>query len=355
MAFKSSLILAPMLFAVACAGQTLGPEGDPTGPIEPSEPGSPEAIQQIAGEYEVTSVFDLRNSPDLPESVSDALGPLSGLADDPAGVIFDALEGTEVGDLLDSIPSALRGIVESQINDYIQEKLYEGVPVAGQIAEITDMVATLLTNFEVVSSLQVGTADDAGNATAEHSLTAIAYPQDGQRHVVAVPVIISALAVARDVSLNVNLDTNNINFGDHALELPLGDFAVIAFHAALESQFGITDLGAALGEMVDCDDLAADVGDIEVAGFTLVNEGQLARFCEQGLEKAAEQVDDQIRKLEMASLRFAGGDGTLSMESKADGLGSTQLDAIEGNWQSELGINNSGFAAPSSFKAVREN
>ncbi len=352
MAIKSSLILAPLLFSVACAGQAVGPEG-----ADPSDPGEPngEAITQIAGEYEVTSAFDLRNAPEMPQIISDALGPLSGLADDPAGALFDALEGTQIGDLLDSVPAVLRSVVEAQINDYIQDKLYEGVPVAGQIAEITDMVASLLTNFEVVSSLRVGTADEAGNANAQHSLTAIAYPQAGQRHVVAIPEIVSTLAVARDVSLNVDLDTSTVNFGAHALELPLGDFAVTAFHAALESQFGITDLGDALDDMINCDGLAANVGEIQVAGFTLVSESQLSGFCADGLDQVAAQVDVQIRRLETASLQFAGGDGSVDMETMSDGLGSTQMSAMDGSWSSELGINNGSFATPSSFKAVRKN
>mgnify|MGYP003651352874 CR=1 FL=1 len=352
MVLKSSLVLAPLLFAVACAGD-VGPEGP--GTEDPSNPGGPDAAAQIAGDYEVTSVFDLRNSPDMPAIVAGALGPLSGLADDPAGTLLDALEGTSVGDLLDSLPAAVRSIVENQINDYIQNQVYDGVPVVGQIADITDMVSSILTNFEVVSSLQVGSGDEAGNANAQHGLAAIAYPQGSDRIVVATPEIINALSIARDVSVNVNLDASSINFGDHTLELPLGDFAVTAFHSALESQFGIADLGDALSNMINCTGLAASVGDISVAGFTVVNESQLDGFCEQGLDLAAEQVDEQIRKLEYARLHFIGGDGTVNMESKSDDVGSSQVGAMNGDWQSELAINNAGFAAPSSFKAVRKN
>lgn len=354
MAIKSAFVLAPLLLAVACAADPSGPNG-PSDPNDPNDPNSPDAVAQIAGDYEVTSAFDLRNSEDMPAIIADALGPLSGLADDPAGTLLDALEGTQIGDLLDSVPAVLRAVVEDQINQYIQDKLYEGVPVAGQIADITDMVSTILTNFEVVTDLRVGTADEAGNANAEHSLVAVAYPQDGDRIVVNTPEVINALAIARDVSLHVNLDTNELNFGDHALELPLGDFAVTAFHAALESQFGISDLGDALSDMVNCGGLAANIGDIQVAGFTVVSQSQLTSFCEQGLDAAADQVDEQIRRLEMAQLHFMGGGGTFDMESKSDGLGSTQLGAMDGSWQSELGINDSGFSAPSTFKAVRKN
>jgi len=356
MAIKSSFFLAPLLLAAACSGE-VGPNGpsDSSDPNGPSDPNSPDAVAQVSGEYEVTSAFDLRNSPDVPQIVSDALGPLSSLADDPAGALLSALDGTSVGDLINSLPSAIRSIVENQINTYIQDKLYEGVPVAGQIADITDMVASIVTNFEVVSKLEVGTADAAGNANAQHSLAGIAYPMNGERQLVSTPDIINTLTVARDVSVNVDLGSGTINFGDHALQLPLGDFAVTAFHQGLESQFGITDLGAALNDMVDCNGLAANIGDVQIAGFTVVSESQLSGFCVQGLDQAAAQVDEQIRKLEMAQLHFTGGAGTVSMESKADGLGSTQVSAMDGSWQSELGINNAGFNVPSVFKAVRKN
>ncbi len=352
---SKSFILAPLLFAVACAGD-VGPQGPGSDdPSDPNNPDGPDAVAQISGEYEVTSAFDLRNSPDMPAIVAGALGPLSGLADDPAGTLLDALEGTSVGEVFDSLPSAVRSLVEDQINDYIQNQVYDGVPVVGQIADITDMVSSILTNFEVVTSLQVGNGDAAGNANAQHGLLAIAYPQDGNRVVVATPEIINALSIARDVSVNVNLDASTINFGDHTLELPLGDFAVTAFHSALEAQFGIGDLSVALSDMVNCTSLASSIGDISVAGFTVVDEAQLDDFCEQGLDLAAEQVDEQIRKLEFARLHFMGGDGIVDMESKVDDVGSSQVGTMSGDWQSELAINNAGFAAPSSFKAVRKN
>ncbi len=146
-----------------------------------------------------------------------------------------------------------------------------------------------------------------------------------------------------------------MNVGDHELELPLGDFAVTAFHSALESQLGIADLGQALSDMVDCEGLAANIGDVVVSGLTVLSVPQMVTPCEQGLDLAAERVDAQIQKLETAQLHFAGGEGTFHMESKADGLRATQLSAVDGNWQSALGINEGDFAAPSSFEAVRKN
>tara|TARA_R110002073_G_scaffold225022_11_gene385577 strand:+ start:15374 stop:16432 length:1059 start_codon:yes stop_codon:yes gene_type:complete len=348
MAFKTSLVLAPLLFAVACTGQVTatgenGPESDPVDP----------ATAQIAGQYEVTSTFDLSNSADMPQIISGALGPLGSLADDPAGALIQALEGTDFGDMIDDLPDGIRNTLINELNTFIEERLYQGVPIAGQVAEITDLVATILTDFEVISNLQVGTVNEAGDANAVHSIVALGYPLNGEREIVAIPEIISTLAIARDVSVNFDFQSSTMNVGDHQLQLPLGDFAVTAFHAALETQLGIADLGQALSDLVNCDGLAANIGDVVINGLTVISVPQMVTLCEQGMDLAADKLDEQIAKLETAQLHFAGGDGNFNMESKSDGLGSTELRSMDGNWQSELGINSGGFSAPSSFTAVR--
>ncbi len=345
MALKSSLLLAPLLFAVACSN-SMGPnDGTDTDPNEPDAP----PVSQIAGNYEVTSAYDLRLSPDLPAAVADALGPLSGLADNPAGTLIDVLKNSnsDIANLLDSLPGGLQQLAEAQINNYIQDKLFQDAPVAEQIVQYVDMIAEMLTNFEVITNLELGNADAAGNVNANHTLTAVAFPMDGARTVVPTPDILNTLSIARDVSVHVDLGARSMVFGDHAFQLPLGDFAVTAFHQALSSQFGVTDLGATLNEMIDCPGLAAQVGDICISGFCLVSEPQIADFCVQGLNKAADQLDEQIRKLEYAQLHMVGGEASLQMSSSS-------LGSFTGNWDAEFGINGGGFSLPSAFKATRK-
>lgn len=344
MSLKASFILAPMLFAVACASDPGAGPGidDPTDPNDPT----PE-VNLLQGSYEVTSKYDLSLSPDLPSAVADALGPLTSLSDNPAGALIDLLDGSgsQISDLLDQL-GPLRTVVEGQINNYIQDKLLEG-NAAGDITAYVDMLATMLTNFEVITDLSVGNADAAGNANGTHTLTAVAFEQDNMRVVVQSPDILNVLSVARDVSLNADFSTSSIAVGDHSFKLPLGDFAVTAFHAALQDKFGIADLGAKLNEVIDCDGLAAQIGEVELFGFVVLTQPQISEFCVDGLNKLPEELDKQIRKLEFAELHMVGGIGSIEVTSR--------VNSFKGDWDSEFGVNGSGFAIPATFEAVRTN
>ena len=209
------------------------------------------------------------------------------------------------------------------------------------------MLATMLTNFEVITDLSVGNADEAGNAIATHTLKALAFQRDGMRVVVQSPEILNVLSVARDVSLHADFGARTILLGDHAFTLPLGDFAVTAFYAALEQRFGITDLGAKLNELVDCSGLASKIGDVKLFGTVILTEEKLGEACVDGLNKLPEALDKQIRKLEFAELRMIGGEGTITL--------STKVTSFKGTWDAEFGVNGSGFAIPSTFEAVRSN
>ncbi len=343
MSLKTAFILAPMLLAVACASD---PGVGPNDPNDPNDPNNPE-VNLLQGEYEITSKFDLSQSPDLPSAVADALGPLTSLSDNPAGALIDLLDGSgsQISDLLDNL-GPLRSLVEAQINSYIQDKLLDGNS-AGEITEYVDMIATMLTNFEVITDLSVGNADEAGNASGTHTLKAVAFQQDGMRVEVKSPDILNVLSVARDVSLNADFGSSSILVGDHAFTLPLGEFAVTAFHTALEDKFGVTDLGAKLNEMVDCNGLAAKIGEIEIFNTVIATEAQLSEYCTEGLSKLPEELDKPIRKLEFAELHMVGGEGSIKVTSK--------VDSFTGAWDSEFGVNGSGFSVPSTFEAVRSN
>ena len=233
--------------------------------------------------------------------------------------------------------------MEAQINDYVKDQLADNN--LADIAEYIDMLATMLKNFEVITELDVGKTDSAGNANATHTLSAIAFQKDGARLVVNADIL-SSLSAARNVSVNADFGANTLDVGDHAFKLPLGEFAVAGFHLALEEKFGITDLGAALQEMVDCKGLATNIGDVEAFGFTVASESQIENFCNDGLEKLPAQLDAQIRKLEFAELHMIGGEGSLQMASKS-------VNAMKGTWSSEFGIKGNGFSLPSIFEAIR--
>jgi hypothetical protein len=146
---------------------------------------------------------------------------------------------------------------------------------------------------------------------------------------------------------NADFGAKSILVGDHAFTLPLGDFAVTAFHTALEQKFGITDLGAKLNEVIDCGGLATKIGDIELFGTVVLSEEKIADACVDGLNKLPDALDKQIRKLEFAELHMVGGEGSIEL--------STKVSSFKGDWDAEFGVNGSGFAMPATFEAVRSN
>lgn len=347
MAIKSALFLAPLALMVACASDVStgdGP-GSPNNPNDPTNPDSPTA--KIAGDYEVTSKFDLSNSPDIPSIVSDALGPLSGISDDPAGAILDIIKASAE---LDGVPDFIIDVLAQGMNKYIEGRLDS--KGAKELLEATEMITAMLTDFEVISTLTVGTADAANNANAEHSLKAIAFPKDGKRTVINTPDIVNTISIARDISVSVDIvgSKGTIDIGGHAFKLPLGDFAVQGYHTLLKERFGKDDLGDILGQAINCGDLAKEVGDIKLGEFVVLKEDKVGTLCEKGLEQVGAKLDDKIRDIEFAKLHWVGGEGTVSM-------GSSGISGMTGSWQTSLNINESdsedGFALPSKFEAKR--
>jgi hypothetical protein len=331
-----------MLFAVACASDVgPGPDGDPNDPNDPKNPDSKPTPTSIQGKYEVTSKYDLRNSPDIPDAVAQALGPLSNLENDPAGALISLLPENDVSEMLDN------GLAKGIINGIIRDQLFDANPAIGDVASYVDLAASIVTDFEVISELDIKKPNSAGNATATHTLTAISFDQDGQKIVVQASDILGSVASARNVSLQVDFNARKLDVGDHAFNLPRGEFAVDAYHTALEQKYGITDLGATLTSIIDCREVGQAVWD--AVGFTIgdvqvLSPSQVEGFCTTALTQLPKLIDQQIRNLKFAELRHTGGQASITVRSK-------EVKAIKGTWDSEIGFNGNGLSMPSEFQA----
>lgn len=354
MALKKTLLTTPLLFLLACSGDpSVGPgSGDDSSGGDDNITTS----TRVAGNYEVTSSYDLTTSSALPDVVSDVVLPLSNLSDNPTGTIIDLIKATDspAADLIDKIPPVLLGVLEATMNNLIEDKLFDGQPVVGEIAEYTDLVASIIMDFDVITELEVGTADDAGNANANHKLVGFAFERDEMRVVVEPPELLGTLAVARDVSVNVDLDGRSIDIGNHALELPLGDIAVYGLNAAIAATTDFEDLGDALGGVVNCPSIAAEIGPLCISSICVADEDQVSGLCEFGLDMVAAEVEKQIKKIDVAQLRMMGGQAKIVADSKSDTTGDSAVSAMNsGSWDTEFGISDKVLPLQSDFEARR--
>jgi hypothetical protein len=356
-------IALPLATLVACGN---GDGADPAGPADDDDT---DQMDPVAGRYAITSHFDLSTAEGTPARAQGAIAALAGLADDPAGTMFDLLEAADVpvlDQLLGAIPDALVDQVAGWINDHVVDRVYDGVPVTQQLAGLADDLATALTDFEVMSDLDLGTIDAAGAAGASHMLAAVAFQLDGARREVDTPAIVDQLSVASDVACQVSLasgddataGTGHIEIGDHAFHLPLGDFLVVALDQVMMEKYGVPDLRAALELMIDCAALADSVASrcvgIGPAEVCVGHQSEIEAVCDAGLDQVAERVEDQIARIDYAEIRLRAGRADLADEAEGDVLADGVIDRLApGSWTADLDVDGHALPTTATFTGVR--
>lgn len=337
---KSLALAITLLFlAVSCVGE-LGSGGDD---VEPEEQDT------VAGTYELTSSYDLSTSDALPGLLGDALGPLTGLRDDPGATILTILENTggAIGDLIGLLPSSLRAELEAEINDFVAAQIAGGA-AAGDIIMWVDQIADILTNFQVISHFEIGSVD-GGVANANHRLAAVGFVLDGQMQRIDTPEVIDTLTIARDVECQVS--GAEISIAEHAFHLPLGQLAVTGFNQVLQSTLGAADVGQALAMVIDCADVAASIGPLCIDVFC-IDESEIADVCSDGLAAVAAEIEGLIAEIDFAELRLSGGRAALEDAAKQDGFG--QIDRwAGGSWTTAFEIDGLVVPVEASFIAER--
>lgn len=348
---RRTMLALPFAALVACSGSGDGRGGQGQDQL-PDE-------DILSGQYAITSHFDLSSAEGTPERAKAAVSALTGLADDPAGTMFALLQAADLpvlGELLDSVPSVLVDQVAGFMNEYLVSRLYDGVPAAEVIANIADDVATALTDFEVASTFDLGAMDGEGVAGANHRLAAVAFQLGGARQEVDTPELIDTLTQANDVECSVTLDSGvdpgehggTIAIGEHAFNLPLGDFLIVALDQALEAQFGVGDLAEALGLVVDCAGMATYVGGQCLLGVCIGHEPEIEAVCLAGLDLVASKVEEQIVKIDYAALRLMAGEAALAT---GDGGLISRFDP--GMWQVALDVDGRELPTSATFVGRR--
>ena len=314
---------------------------------EPEMP--PEAV---VGQYEVTTTYNAAGA--LPDVATETLGILSGLADDPAGTLIDLAEAA--GAPLDWVPDALRDQFADWVNDYIASRVFQGAPVTEEIARWTQDITGMLHHFDVISTMDLATLGDT--TTANHTLAAVAFDFRGARRVVDTPDLVDQLTIARDVSCQL-ADTGQgearIDIGDHAFHLPLGDFAVDGFNMGLEQVLGIADLHAALGLLIDCPGLAAEVASKCLGPICVGHADEIEGFCQMGIDLVVDQIESRIASIEFAELHLASGEAAMLDAVKGDTAVDGTFDQIDrGVWQAVVNIDGLELPVDATFVGARK-
>jgi hypothetical protein len=332
------LLACALLLPAACTGGDDGGSG-----------GVP--AEAVVGQYELTSTYNAAGA--LPDIATDTLGILEGLADDPAGTLIDLAE--QAGAPIDWVPDALRDQFADWVNDYIASRVFQGAPVTEEFARWSSDIAGMLHHFDIISTMDLATLDDA--TSANHVLAAVAFDFRGARRLVDTPDIVDQLTIARDVTCSLETAGEGearLDVGDHAFHMPLGDFAVIGFNTGLEQVLGIADLHAALGLLIDCPGLADQVSSRCLGPICVGHRDEIESFCQMGIDLVVEEVESRIASVEFAELHLASGVAALLDAGKEDGVLDGTFDSIDrGVWQALVNIDGVELPVEATFVGAR--
>lgn len=344
-------------------GVRIGPDGLPVGPD-----GKPLA-PKLDGRYELSNRFDLTTAGIFPDAVNDTLKALSNFREKPSQTIVDLLDVANVPvvpNLLNAIPSPIRGLVLGYIDEHLFKALYKNVPVTKTLTGVLDDLASLTTKFELVTTLSLPEGDAIGDARAHHAVKGIAYDWSLTRHVVDAPQVVQGLQVipveANAVALekrSTEIETGRLALGDHTFSVPFGSFTVFAADWLAREKFGARDLRDAIGKVVDCHAMAVAVSKrcIDPVGpgkICVDHEAELENMCKMGLDSLVGTLKAQIRRLDLPVVRLESGQAQM-WDAPAEGA---PLDAVvdrldKGYWTSFIVAGKEQKSVLSSFTGRR--
>ncbi len=330
--------------------------GTPGEPVEPSEPVAPAAVDPATNgpaTYEVVSTFDVPVSALLPEPANEAVGTLADFRDHPAATLFTILDEAGVpgaAELRDALPGPLEDELDGLIDDSLESATVNGTPATDHLDFVLDQTELVLGRFDLVTELTLAhDGSDAGLA-ATHRVRALRIPA-GSAMELEIPEDESLDAVfTLEASPTARIENHaELAIGDHSFGLPYGEHAWMALDLAMHEAYG-TDLRGALGEIVDCAAIAADVADECVFGVCIGHEDELTDLCEQGLDLIADEVQDEITSMRFDAVRLQSGQSTLEDAPEPDG----QADALgDGEWQASLDLGQGPREVPATFAGRR--
>jgi hypothetical protein len=312
----------------------------------------------IAGVYQVRSAMDLTSTSLANDLVPDVVAILNQLTTTPADTLITLLDNANVpilDQLLGLLGEVLLDPFRNFVDEYVVNRVVEGLPLTQQLLALTNEISALLTQFEIISELQLSGLDDSGELTsATHRLSALSLPLLGQEVLVDTPALVDQITTADGVSCSVSLGEGQgeLTVGDHAFGLPLGDFAIDALDRVLGGGDG-AGLRDRLGSLVDCAAMADEVSSRCLGLLCVGNRDQIEQFCEAGLDQAVAQIEDRVASINFAEIRFQAGDALLR-DSDSDGQTDGVIDLLEqGNWQTVVFVKGIELPFSAAFDGLR--
>jgi hypothetical protein len=344
-------------------GVLIGPDGLPVGPD-----GQPLA-SKLDGKYELTSEFDLTSAGLLPETVNDTLKALSNFKEKPSKTLVDLLDVANVPvvpNLLNAIPGLLRDPLFNFIDDHIFKAVFDKVPVIARITGLLDDMASIVTQFGLVSTLDLPSGDGIGDSRAQHALSGVAYRWDDKLHVIKAPDVVATLSAqtvdANAVALekrSVDLESGRLKLGDHTFSVPIGTFAVKGIDELARDRFHASDLRDALGRIVDCDALAESVSKrcINPPGpgqLCVGHKSEVKQVCSVGLDLLVGTLQGAIKKLDIPVLNLKEGYAQMWDAPKPGAALDATIDRIDhGFWTAAIQITGEDKPVVATFEGHR--
>lgn len=306
-----------------------GPNGTSTKPIAghnqdgvPVDENGIPVAPKLHGKYELYNKFDLTSTGILPDVANTTLKALSDFRESPSSTIVQLIDAANlpvVDQVLGVLPGAVKNLVFGWLDETVFKALFEAVPVTKQLTGILDDLASIVTQFELVTTLDMPEGDAIGDARTPHSISGVAYNWSEKRHVINAPELLVNLTKQTPKTnavllekLSDDLETGRLKIGDHTFSVPVGSFTVYAADKFVQEKFKVANLREAVGKVVNCAAIAKTVSekcyDPWGPGKVCVgHEAEIKGLCTTGLDVLVGVVVGQIKGLDIPLLKLESG------------------------------------------------
>ncbi|GAB4558231.1 MAG: hypothetical protein Tsb0020_03030 [Haliangiales bacterium] len=324
------------------------------------------------GTYELTSRFDVTADALLPTTAYDAVTTLEDFRERPADTMITLLDAAGVPlvrTVMDALPSQLQSQLTGWIDDYIETAVLQDQPAIAVVDEILAVANTTLTQFELVSELELGDSPGAEqSAPIRHQLRALRFPDAGLEQPIAIPALGPFTDAQSQAWIDTGADTAaadaHLTVDSHSFGLPYGEYAYQATEAVITQRYGV-GIRALLGDAIDCPALAADVSSRCVLELCVGHEAELEAICEQGLDAVVAELQASFEAYRFDAIALHSGEAEMwdaQPNATADETAGATIDPTAGHidfmhagqWQASIDAGMGPRELPAAFTGVRQ-